>query len=107
MTIGFRALNWTSRAKCNNGENSWIETIRLVRTETRHRYREIYFKRAFTDVKDKTEFWFHIRLLFVERSYIHHARVKANLVIENAVQCICLRTILVGGAIVTQITIFE
>ena len=42
-------------------------------------------------------------LLFVEHSNIHHARVRANLVIENAVQCTCLGTLLVGGAMVTQI----
>ena len=36
VTIGFRALNWTSREKHKTGEINSVETTRLTRTETRH-----------------------------------------------------------------------
>ena len=36
MTIGFRALNWTSRETYKTGEINLIETTPLTRTETRH-----------------------------------------------------------------------
>ena len=36
VTIGFRALNWTSRETYKTGEINLIETTPLTRTETRH-----------------------------------------------------------------------
>ena len=38
MTIGFRALNWTSRETYKTGEKSLVETTRLARIETRHNF---------------------------------------------------------------------
>ena len=82
VTIGFRALNWTSRETYNDeGENSSVETLgsRERKLVTISWYTVTYFKWAFTDVRDKAAIWFHSRLLFIEHSNIHHARVKANL----------------------------
>ena len=52
---------------------------------------EIYFERAYTDVKDKAVFGSTV-LLFAERSNTQHARAKAKTVIIKAVQGTCLRT---------------
>lgn len=65
------------------GTNS-VETTRPTRTETRHDFR--------TDVKKETAFCSHSGHLFVERSNIHRAKVKAKIEIIKTVQGACLTT---------------
>ena len=73
MTIGFRALNWTSRETYKAGEINSVETTPLTRTETRHDFL------AHGDLLRASLYG----LLCVEHSNIHHARVKTKLVIVS------------------------
>ena len=70
-----------------------VETTRLVRTETRHDFLlHGYLLQARLYGRQGLTLFGSTIFLFAEHSNIHYARVKANLVIENAVQCTCLRT---------------
>ena len=83
-----RLQSWKDDIVINSVETTWQWEQKLV---TIPWYTEIYFERAYTDVKDKTIFGSTV-LLFAERSNTQHARVKAKTVIIKAVQGTCLRT---------------
>ena len=94
MTIGFsRTLTGLPRERTKRGEINSVETTRLTETKTCHDFlvHGDLLQVSLYGLQGRDSVWFHSRLL-VERSNIHHARVKAKLVIIKAVQGTCLRT---------------
>ena len=67
-----------------------------VETETRHDFL-VHCDLAFTEVKDKTAFWFHSRLYYYNWHDLKHTQLRNQCnrnavvyVIEKALQCTCL-----------------
>ena len=91
VTIGFRALNWTSRETYKTGKINSIETTRLTRTETRHDF--LVHGDLLQASLRGCQGWDSVlapqQTLFVEHSNIHHARFKTKLVIGTP--CVCNR----------------
>ena len=79
-----RTLTGLSRERTKRGGINSVETTRLTRTETRHDFLahgDLLEEEGRDSGRDKEEtvFGFHSKLLFEERSNIHHARVKLKL----------------------------
>ena len=85
---------WLREKHTKRGKINLVETTRLARTETRHDFlaygdllrASLYGRQGWDSVLVPQQ------TLFEEDSNIHHAGVKAKLVIVKAVQGTCLRT---------------
>ena len=89
VNIGFRALTGLRGKLTIMGENSSVETTRLARTEL---VMISHLLQANLCGRQGLTLFGSTILLCVAHSNIHHARVKANPVIEIAVQCTSLIT---------------